>query len=53
MDAMKIDLLAFAGHKGLYGPCGTGGLVVRPGVALPFSPGFFNTADETTPQPRR
>lgn len=24
----KIDLLAFAGHKGLYGPTGTGGLVI-------------------------
>jgi len=34
MAAMSIDLLAFAGHKGLYGPHGTGGLVVRPGVAL-------------------
>ncbi len=34
MAAMNIDLLAFAGHKGLYGPQGTGGLVVRPGVVL-------------------
>lgn len=34
MEAMHIDLLAFAGHKGLYGPHGTGGLVVRSGVAL-------------------
>jgi len=34
MEEMRIDLLAFAGHKGLYGPHGTGGLVVRPGVAL-------------------
>jgi len=34
VEAMHIDLLAFAGHKGLYGPHGTGGLVVRPGVAL-------------------
>ncbi|MHB8093027.1 MAG: aminotransferase class V-fold PLP-dependent enzyme [Syntrophales bacterium] len=34
MEAMHIDLLAFAGHKGLYGPHGTGGLVVRPGVTL-------------------
>lgn len=34
MEAMEVDLLAFAGHKGLYGPHGTGGLVVRPGVAL-------------------
>ncbi len=34
MQAMHIDLLAFPGHKGLYGPHGTGGLVVRPGVPL-------------------
>ena len=34
MEAMHIDLLVFAGHKGLYGPHGTGGLVVRPGIEL-------------------
>ncbi|RLC65140.1 MAG: cysteine desulfurase, partial [Chloroflexi bacterium] len=34
MEAMQIELLAFAGHKGTYGPHGTGGLVVRPGVEL-------------------
>lgn len=34
VSAMKIDLLAFSGHKGLFGPHGTGGLVVRPGVRL-------------------
>lgn len=34
MQAMHIDLLAFAGHKGTYGPHGTGGLVVRPGIRL-------------------
>lgn len=34
MEAMEIDLLAFAGHKGVYGSHGTGGLVVRPGVGL-------------------
>jgi cysteine desulfurase family protein len=34
MPALGIDLLAFAGHKGTYGPHGTGGLVVRPGVEL-------------------
>jgi len=34
VQAMHIDLLAFPGHKGLYGPHGTGGLVVRPGVQL-------------------
>ncbi len=34
MQAMNIDLLAFPGHKGLFGPHGTGGLVVRPGIVL-------------------
>ena len=34
MEAMGINLLAFAGHKGTYGPHGTGGLVVRPGIEL-------------------
>ena len=34
MIGMNIDLLAFSGHKGLYGPHGTGGLVVRPGIRL-------------------
>ena len=34
VQAMHIDLLAFAGHKGTYGPHGTGGLVVRPGIEL-------------------
>jgi cysteine desulfurase family protein len=34
MPAMGIDLLAFAGHKGLYGPHGTGGLVLRPDIRL-------------------
>jgi len=34
LEAMHVDLLAFAGHKGLYGPHGTGGLVVRPGIVL-------------------
>ena len=34
MAAMNIGLLAFSGHKGLYGPHGTGGLVVSPGIRL-------------------
>src|SRR4030065_256917 len=34
MQAMGIDLLAFAGHKGAYGPPGTGGLVVMPGIHM-------------------
>ncbi|MBR0093097.1 MAG: aminotransferase class V-fold PLP-dependent enzyme [Lachnospiraceae bacterium] len=29
-----IDILCFTGHKGLYGPQGTGGLIVREGILL-------------------
>lgn len=28
------DMIAFAGHKGLYGPFGTGALYIRPGLTL-------------------
>ena len=31
---MEIDLLAFTGHKGLYGPPGTGGLIIGSRVDL-------------------
>lgn len=31
---MKIDILCFPGHKGLYGPMGTGGLYIRPHIRL-------------------
>lgn len=34
MEAMHIDVLAFTGHKGLFGPQGTGGLCIRPGVEI-------------------
>jgi len=36
IDVMRdnIDLLAFPGHKGLYGPQGTGGLYIREGIYL-------------------
>lgn len=30
----NIDLLAFPGHKGLYGPQGTGGLYIREGIYI-------------------
>jgi len=34
VDAQSVgaDMIAFAGHKGLLGPLGTGGLFIRPGV---------------------
>lgn len=40
MEAMGIDILCFTGHKGLYGPQGTGGLCIREGVEIrPFKVG--------------
>lgn len=34
MQKMGIDVLCFTGHKGLYGPQGTGGLCVRKGLQI-------------------
>lgn len=34
VQAMKIDILCFTGHKGLLGPQGTGGMYVREGVEV-------------------
>ncbi|MEN6621403.1 MAG: aminotransferase class V-fold PLP-dependent enzyme [Smithella sp.] len=34
VQAMGIDLLAFAGHKGMLGPQGTGGLYIKEGLRL-------------------
>lgn len=34
MKEMQIDVVCFTGHKGLYGPQGTGGLCVREGLAI-------------------
>lgn len=38
MEQAKIDLLAFTGHKSLFGPQGTGGLCVGPGLERRLSP---------------
>jgi len=38
VKAMNIDLLAFTGHKSLYGPQGTGGLYVRKGLDKAMAP---------------
>ena len=38
VEAMKIDLLAFTGHKALYGPQGTGGLYIRKGLENDLQP---------------
>lgn len=32
MEALNIDVLAFTGHKGLFGPTGTGGFILKEGV---------------------
>lgn len=34
VEALGIDMLAFPGHKGLFGPQGTGGLYVHPDIEL-------------------
>lgn len=38
MQAMMIDALAFTGHKGLLGPQGTGGFILRPGLEKEIEP---------------
>lgn len=40
MEVFQADVLCFTGHKGLFGPQGTGGLCVREGVDIaPFKRG--------------
>lgn len=52
VEAMNIDLLAFTGHKGLFGPQGTGGLYIRPGLELcPLIEGGTGTLSEELSQP--
>ncbi len=52
VQSASIDLLAFAGHKGLLGPQGTGGLYVRPGLSLrPLKRGGTGTHSEQPEQP--
>lgn len=52
VQAMKIDLLAFPGHKCLYGPQGTGGLYIRPDIDLkPLIVGGTGTQSELLHQP--
>jgi selenocysteine lyase/cysteine desulfurase len=55
MRADSIDLLAFTGHKSLYGPMGTGGLVVGPRVDVremePLVRGGTGSRSEREEQP--
>ncbi|MBT5264074.1 MAG: aminotransferase class V-fold PLP-dependent enzyme [Rhodospirillaceae bacterium] len=49
MDRLGIDVLVFTGHKGLFGPMGIGGLLVREGIEI-ASPRFGGTGvDSITP----
>jgi selenocysteine lyase/cysteine desulfurase len=52
VEAMKIDMLAFPGHKGLLGPQGTGGLYVRGSITLePLKEGGTGSDSESPLQP--
>jgi selenocysteine lyase/cysteine desulfurase len=55
MQAAAIDLLAFTGHKSLYGPMGTGGLVIGERVAvtelIPLKRGGTGSRSEHEEQP--
>lgn len=52
VEAMGIDLLAFPGHKGLYGPQGTGGLYVAPRLSLEtIAQGGTGTESSSLEQP--
>ncbi|PKN69097.1 MAG: cysteine desulfurase [Deltaproteobacteria bacterium HGW-Deltaproteobacteria-12] len=51
---MNIDLLAFTGHKSLFGPSGTGGLYIREGLEKSIGPlciGGTGSRSEVEEQP--
>ncbi len=52
MTALGIDVLCFTGHKGLYGPQGTGGICVREGVDVrPWKVGGTGVSSFSHEQP--
>ena len=52
MGRQSVDLLAFPGHKGLLGPQGTGGLIVKPEIRLePLIYGGTGSLSEEDRQP--
>lgn len=52
VEEMNIDMLAFPGHKGLYGPQGTGGLYVNGDIDLePLIHGGTGSQSEAIDQP--
>jgi len=49
---MHVDILAFSGHKGLFGPQGTGGLYVKEAIAVrPLRVGGTGSLSESDTQP--
>jgi len=49
---LRVDALAFTGHKGLYGPQGTGGLFIREGLEImPLLQGGTGSKSESLEQP--
>jgi cysteine desulfurase family protein len=53
VEEMNIDLLAFPGHKGLYGPQGTGALYLSPKLDLmPLYHGGTGSHSEEIDQPK-
>jgi len=52
VEHMGIDMLAFPGHKGLFGPQGTGGLYISPDLELePLLLGGTGSQSELVEQP--
>ena len=54
VEEMNIDLLAFTGHKSLFGPSGTGGLFIREGLEKRIEPicvGGTGSRSEVEEQP--
>lgn len=52
VEEMGVDLLAFTGHKGLFGPQGTGGLYIKEGVNVqPLKEGGTGIRSESLEQP--
>ncbi|MCM1989315.1 aminotransferase class V-fold PLP-dependent enzyme [Oceanirhabdus seepicola] len=48
----KVDILAFPGHKGLFGPQGTGGLYIREGLKIEeYNQGGTGSESLSTEQP--
>jgi len=53
METFGIDFLAFTGHKGLFGPTGTGGFLLREGLtAQPLTMGGTGSNSEQEEQPQ-